>query len=64
MIPPQICFTSLSQAEISFVQNVSARKKNKPNQKTIKYNQQQQTFVLFTTNQSNILLLAVHYSDS
>lgn len=64
MIPPQICFTSLSQAEISFVQNVSARKKTKPNQKTIKYHQQQQTFVLFTTNQSNILLLAVHYSDS
>lgn len=33
MIPPQICFTSLSQAEISFVQNVSARKKTNQTKK-------------------------------
>lgn len=31
MIPPQMCFISLSQADISFVQNVSARKNKTKN---------------------------------
>lgn len=57
MIPPQICFTSLSQAEISFVQNVSARKKKQTKPKNNQISSTTTNFrVIYNESKQHIII--------